>query len=174
VTRKRTPAGLTGGHGGIADEVATALTTVTFFQGAVQHADEKARTVVAVQTMITALVAAQAGFLGSARSGSVPRLVLVGALICFALAYAYASLHVFLAIRPRTAAPSSENQFAFPSVAAGTAVTIRAAQREQAHELIRLLAALAMRKHHHVRSALAGTCALFASALVLVIAAVLP
>ncbi|WIX85527.1 hypothetical protein [Amycolatopsis sp. DG1A-15b] len=173
-TRRRTPAGLSKSRGQRGDELATTLTTITFFQGAVQHADEKVRTVVAVQTMITALVATQAGYLGSARSGSVPRSVLVGAVICFALAYAYASLHVFLAIRPRTAAPSSENQFAFPSVAAGTAITGRAAQREQAHELTRLLASLAMQKHHHVRFALAGTCVLFASALILIVAAVVP
>ncbi len=174
VTRRRTPAGLNDGRGRIGDELSTTLATVTFFQGAVQHADEKARTVVAVQTMITALVATQAGFLGSARSDSVPRTVLLGAVICFAVAYAYASLHVFLAIRPRTTAPSSENQFAFPSVAAGTAITGRAVQREQAHELTRLLATLAMRKHRHVRSALAGTCVLFASALILIVAAVAP
>ncbi|MGW3959255.1 hypothetical protein ACWED2_05495 [Amycolatopsis sp. NPDC005003] len=171
-TRRRTPAGLGNGRGG--DQLATTLTTITFFQGAVQHADEKARTVVAVQTMITALVATQAGLLGSARSGSVPRTVFFGALICFAMAYAYASLHILLAIRPRTTAPSSENQFAFPSIAAGTAVSGRAAQREQAQELTRLLASLAMRKHRHVRSALAGTCVLFASALTLIVAAAVP
>ncbi|MEV6646127.1 hypothetical protein [Amycolatopsis sp. NPDC051371] len=174
---RRAPAGTKDGRGEIGDELATTLTTVTFFQGAVQHADEKARTVVAVQTMITALVATQAGLLGSVRAGSVPRTILLGALICFALAYAFASLHVFLAIRPRTTAPSGANQFAFPSVAAGTAVSGRGNQREQseqAHELTRLLAALAMRKHHHVRFALAGTCALFASALVLLVTAALP
>jgi hypothetical protein len=173
----RAPAGLREGRGGAGSELTTTLATVTFFQGAVQHADEKARTVVAVQTMITALVATQAGFLGSTRAGSVPRMVVLGALVCFALAYAFASLHVFLAIRPRTAAPSGTNQFAFPSVAAGTAVSGRGGQREQseqARELTRLLASLAMRKHHHVRSALAGTCVLFASALVLLVTAALP
>ncbi|MGW4062603.1 hypothetical protein ACWEGE_30275 [Amycolatopsis sp. NPDC004747] len=169
-TRGRTPAGLGRGRGQSEDELAT----IAFFQGAVQHADEKARTVVAVQTMITALVATQAGFLGTARSGSVPRTVLFGVLICFAVAYAYASLHILLAIRPRTAAPSSENQFAFPSVAAGTAVSGRAVRREQAQELTRLLASLAMRKHRHVRSALAGTCLLFATALALIVAAAIP
>ncbi|WP_410572843.1 hypothetical protein [Amycolatopsis sp. cmx-4-61] len=174
---RRTPAGLRDARTGSRGELATTLTTVTFFQGAVQHADEKARTVIAVQTMITALVAAQLGFLGGARAGSVPRMVFVGALLCFACAYAYASLQVYLAIRPRTAAPSEENQFAFPSVAAGTAVTGRVGAREQsdqAHELVRLLAALAMRKHRHVRLALTGTCVLFSSALVLLVMAAVP
>jgi predicted histidine transporter YuiF (NhaC family) len=176
-TRRRAPAGRKELPGGTGSELATTLTTVTFFQGAVQHADEKVRTVVAVQTMITALVAAQAGLLGNGRAGSAPRAILVGALICFALGYAYASLHVFLAIRPRTTPPSGTNRFAFPSVAAGTAVTGHGGHREQAEqagELGRLLAALAMRKHHHVRSAMAGTCVLFASALVLVITSALP
>ncbi|HEY3482847.1 MAG TPA: hypothetical protein VGL02_28515, partial [Streptomyces sp.] len=85
---------------GTRGELTTTLTTVTFFQGAVQHADEKARTVVAVQTMIGALVATQVGFLGGARSGSVSRMIFLAALLCFACAYAYASLQVFLAIRP--------------------------------------------------------------------------
>lgn len=126
--------------------------------------------------MIGALVATQVGFLGGARSGSVSRMIFLAALLCFACAYAYASLQVFLAIRPRTEAPSAENQFAFPSVAAGTAVVGRGGPREQseqAHELVRLLAALAMRKHRHVRAALAGTCVLFSTALVLLVATAL-
>lgn len=174
-TSRRAPAGLKASYTRTEVELATTLTTVTFFQGAVQHADEKARTVVAIQTMITALVATQAGLLGGVKFGSGTRLVVLGALACFALAYAYASLHVFLAIRPRTTAPSSRNQFAFPSVAAGTAGTERMGMRDQsaqAHELSQLLAALAMRKHHHVRAALAGTCVLFSSALVLLVTSV--
>lgn len=164
----KAPAGLKGGAGRLEAELGTALTTVSFFQGAVQHADDKVRTVVAVQTMITAMVTAQAGLFGAPRPASVPRCAVFAVLLCFAIAYAYSSFHLVQAFRPRTRAPSARNRFAFPSVAAGTADPVLRTVRDQcaqAHELAGLLAALALRKHRHLRSALAGTCVLFAGGL---------
>ncbi|MEQ0565595.1 Pycsar system effector family protein [Amycolatopsis sp. NEAU-NG30] len=153
-------------------ELGTSLTTISFFQNAVQQADEKARTVVAVQTMVTAMVAAQLGVLGTPHAASVPRPVLVVVVLCFALAYGYSVFHLVQAIRPRTSPPPGDNRFAFPAVAAGTGCSLRQSVREQcaqAYDLARLLAALAMRKHRHLRFALAGTCALFASGLGLLV-----
>ncbi|GAB2735253.1 hypothetical protein [Amycolatopsis magusensis] len=158
-------------------ELSTALHTIAFFQGLVQHADEKARTVVAVQTMIAALVTAQLGMLGKPPTGAVSRLVILSILVCFAIAYVHSSFHLVQAIRPRTAAPSGDNRFAFPSVAAGSADLVHVPLRKQcaqAHDVIRLLAVLAMRKHRHVRSALAGTCALFPAGLGLMFTAAFP
>jgi hypothetical protein len=71
------------------------------------------------------------------------------------------------ALIPRTAPPPGHNQFAFPSVANDLG-PIRVSVREQhaqAHEVGRVLAKLAMVKHRHIRRAMYGTCALFASAL---------
>jgi hypothetical protein len=157
-------------------ELGTTLTTVSFFQGAVQHADEKVRTVVAVQTMVTAMVTAQVGLLGTPRSASVPRFAVFVVLFCFVAAYAYSSFHLVQAVRPRTSGPTGQNRFAFPSVATNPAEPLGGSLRgqcAQAHEMAGLLAALAMRKHRHLRFALAGTCVLFSSGLGLLVMTVL-
>ncbi|MBN6042022.1 hypothetical protein [Amycolatopsis sp. 195334CR] len=164
--RRATTSRLADGTG----ELTTALTTVTFFQGAVQHADEKVRTLIAAQSMITALTTAQAGLLLSRGHSPAVQVLAFALLGAFGIGYALSGFHLIQALRPRTKAPSPLNRFAFPSVAAGNAqiaeVPLRA-QCEQAHELARLLADLAMIKHRHVRRALSGTAAMFTSGLAL-------
>ncbi|WP_134731159.1 MULTISPECIES: Pycsar system effector family protein [Amycolatopsis] len=162
-SRRKVPAGLSGRAEAELDIV---LTTVSSFQGAVQHADDKARTLVSVLAMITAMATAQLGLLGTAHPPAVSRFVVTAVLVCFAAAYVFSAVHLVQAIWPRTGSPAPDNQFAFPSVAVG-AVEARPRsvrdQRTQAGDLALLLARLAMRKHRHVRCALAGICVLLAS-----------
>jgi hypothetical protein len=149
-------------------DLATTLSRLTLFQGAVQHADDKARTVVAIQTMLTAMVAAQLTFLADPHPTGGTKVAQLAILVVFASGYFQSSCHLLRAIVPRTAPPQGHNQFAFPSVAMSGPSPARSSPREQsaqAHELGRLLAHLAMVKHRHVRRALYGTYGLFASAL---------
>lgn len=148
-----------------ADELATALTTLTLFHGAVQHADDKARTVVAIQTMLTATVAAQFAFFLAAGP---MRVVQLGVLAFFVPGYVHSSYHLVRALLPRLARTSARNPFAFPSVAvaADTAELPVREQREHASEVGRVLARLAMVKHSHIRRAMYGTCVLFVSTVV--------
>jgi hypothetical protein len=157
------------GEGGVvtrnrpADELATTLTTLTLFHGAVQHADDKARTVVAIQTMLMATLAAQFAFLPAPGAMRVAQLVL---LAIFVPGYVHSSCHLLRALLPRMAQTSARNPFAFPSVAVAADVTGLLPVDEQcahAHEVGRVLARLAMMKHWHIRRAMYGTCALFVS-----------
>ena len=147
-----------------AAELATTLATLTLFHSAVQHADDKARTVVAIQTMLTAMVAAQLTFLVKPGAATFAQWVI---LAVFVPGYLQSSCHLLRALIPRTAPTPGHNQFAFPNVANDLG-PIRVSVREQcvqAHEVGRVLAKLAMVKHRHIRRAMYGTCALFASAL---------
>ena len=147
-----------------AAELATTLATLTLFYGAVQHADDKARTVVAIQTMLTAMIAAQLTFLVEPGAATFAQWVI---LAVFVPGYLQSLYHLLRALIPRTAPTPGHNQFAFPSVANDLG-PIRVSVREQcaqAHEVGRVLAKLAMVKHRHIRRAMYGTCALFASAL---------
>ncbi|EOD65626.1 hypothetical protein [Amycolatopsis vancoresmycina] len=149
---------------GLVRELDTALSTVTSFQGAVQHADEKVRTVVAVQSTITALVAAQLAFLPAAQPAAGLRTAVFAILACFVAGYGYSAFQLVQALRPRTERLAVPNRFAFPTVAGAAGPPARAPVRRQcaeAHQLSRLLAELAMVKHRHVRRALAGTGVLF-------------
>jgi hypothetical protein len=146
-----------------AAELATTLATLTLFHSAVQHADDKARTVVAIQTMLTAMVAAQLTFLVEPGAAMSAQFVI---LAVFVTGHLQSSYHLLRAITPRIVPNSQYNQFAFPSVANDLS-PIRMSTREQcaqAHEVGRVLANLAMVKHRHIRRAMYGTCALFASA----------
>lgn len=147
-----------------ADELATTLTTLTLFHGAVQHADDKARTVVAIQTMLMATVAAQFAFLVGPGAARVAQLAI---LAVFVPGYVQSSCHLLRALLPRLAPTSAHNQFAFPSVATdpGAAPVSVQDQCLHAHEVTRVLANLAMVKHRHIRRAMYGTCALFVSTL---------
>jgi hypothetical protein len=153
------------GVSGVAEELGTALNTVASFQGAVQHADEKVRTVVAVQSTVTALVAAQLAFLLAAQPGYAVRTVVLAVLALFVAGYLYSAYELVQALRPRTDRPAGPNRFAFPTMAgAPHAIVPEPTRRQQcaeARELAALLADLAMVKHRHVRRALAGTCVLF-------------
>jgi hypothetical protein len=149
---------------GLARELDTALSTVTSFQGSVQHADDKVRTVVAVQSTITALVAAQLAFLPSLPAASGWRAAVFAILAVFVIGYGCSAYELVQALRPRTERLAVPNRFAFPTVAGGAAALVPVPVRRQcaeAHELARLLADLAMVKHRHVRRALAGTGVLF-------------
>lgn len=145
-----------------ADELATTLTTLTLFHGAVQHADEKARTVVAIQTMLMATVAAQFAFLLTPGAMRVAQLTV---LAIFVPGYVHSSCHLLRALLPRMAQTSARNPFAFPSVAVAASRTELPVgeQCTHAHEVSRVLARLAMVKHWHIRRAMYGTCALFVS-----------
>ncbi|WP_410611672.1 hypothetical protein [Amycolatopsis sp. lyj-109] len=145
-------------------ELDTALSTITSFQGAVQHADDKVRTVVAVQSTITALVAAQLAFLPAVQPAAWLRTAVFAILACFVMGYGYSAYELVQALRPRTERLAVPNRFAFPTVAGGGVTTVPGPVRRQcaeAHQLSRLLADLAMVKHRHVRRALAGTVVLF-------------
>ena len=145
-------------------ELDTALSTVTSFQGAVQHADDKVRTVVAVQSTITALVAAQLAFLPAVRMESGLRAAVFAILAFFVSGYVYSAYELVQALRPRTERLTAPNRFAFPTVAGGSPSRAPVPLRQQcaeAHQLSRLLADLAMVKHRHVRRALTGTAVLF-------------
>ncbi|MEV4052424.1 hypothetical protein AB0J55_14675 [Amycolatopsis sp. NPDC049688] len=149
---------------GLVRELETALSTVTSFQGAVQHADDKVRTVVAVQSTITALVAAQLAFLPAVQPGTGLRTAVFAILACFLAGYGYSAYQLFQALRPRTERLTVPNRFAFPTVAGGAGPPAPVPVHRQcaeAHQLSRLLADLAMVKHRHVRRALAGTGVLF-------------
>jgi hypothetical protein len=147
-----------------ADELATTLTTLTLFHGAVQHADDKARTVVAIQTMLMATVAAQFAFLVGPGAARVAQLAI---LAVFVPGYVQSSCHLLRALLPRLAPTSTHNQFAFPSVATDPGATRVSVQDQcvHAHEVTRVLANLAMVKHRHIRRAMYGTGALFVSTL---------
>jgi hypothetical protein len=147
------------------DELATTLATLSMFQGNVQHADDKARTVVAIQTMLMATVAAQFTLL--VNSG-VAHTILLAVLAVFVLGYAQSSIHLLRALIPRMAPASMHNPFAFPSVATGPGSATPQLVQEQcvhAHEVSHRLAQLAMLKHQHVRRAMYGTGALVVSTL---------
>lgn len=148
----------------LADELATTLTTLTLFHGAVQHADDKARTIVAIQTMLLTTVAAQFAFLVGP---GVARVAQLAVLAVFVPGYVQSSCHLLRALLPRLAPTSAHNRFAFPSVAAApgaSPVTVRE-QCLHAQEVSRVLAHLAMVKHRHIRRAMYGTYALFVAAL---------
>jgi hypothetical protein len=147
-----------------AAELVTTLATLTLFHSAVQHADDKARTVVAIQTMLTAIVAAQLTFLVGPSTATFARLVIM---TVFVLGYLQSSCHLLRVLIPRMPPTSGYNRFAFPSVANNLGpiqVSVRE-QCAQAHEVSRVFANLAMVKHRHIRRAMYGTYALFASAL---------
>lgn len=146
------------------DELATTLSTLTLFHGAVQHADDKARTIVAIQTMLMATVTAQFAFLAAS---DVARLVHLAVLAIFVPAYVYSSSHLLRTLLPRIAQTSAYNRFAFPSVATdtGTATVSVREQCAHAHEVSRVLANLAIAKHRHVRRAMLGTSVLFVGTL---------
>ncbi|MEV6832731.1 hypothetical protein [Amycolatopsis sp. NPDC051102] len=148
---------------GLVRELDTALSTVTSFQGAVQHADDKVRTVVAVQSTITALVAAQLAFLTAIQPAAGLRTAVFAILACFVAGYGYSACELVQALRPRTERLAVPNRFAFPTVAGGGPAAPVPVRRQcaEAHQLSRLLAELAMVKHRHVRRALAGTGVLF-------------
>ncbi|GAB3148778.1 hypothetical protein GCM10027258_44350 [Amycolatopsis stemonae] len=141
-------------------ELGTTLTTVTSFQGAVHHADEKARTVVAVHSTVTALVAAQLTFLSATHPAPALRTVVLVILAFFVAGSIFSAYQLVQALRPRIQRPAEPNRFAFPSVAGSTGTVAPVSARQQcaeAQQVARLLADLAMRKHRHVRRALAGT-----------------
>jgi uncharacterized membrane protein len=149
---------------GLLRELDTALSTVASFQGAVQHADEKVRTVVAVQSTIAALVAAQLALLPAVQPGAGLRTAVFAILAVFVTGYGYSAYELVQALRPRTERFAVPNRFAFPTVAGGSHLLVPVPVRRQcaeAHQLSRLLAELAMVKHRHVRRALAGTGVLF-------------
>jgi hypothetical protein len=151
-----------------AGELTTTLNTLALFQGAIQHADDKARTVVAIQTMLTAMVAAQLTFLVDPNPTSSVKVARLVILAIFVPGYLQSSYHLLRAVIPRMAPTSGRNQFAFPSIAVDYPSPIRVWPRNQhvqAREVGRALANLAMVKHRHVRRAMYGTCALFTSAL---------
>jgi hypothetical protein len=147
-----------------AAELATTLATLTLFHSAVQHADDKARTVVAIQTMLTAMVAAQLTFLVKPGAATLAQLAILSV---FVPGYFHSSYHLLRALVPRTVPTSEHNRFAFPSVATDLGPIRVSAQEQcaQAHEVGRVLANIAMVKHRHIRRAMYSTCALFASAL---------
>jgi len=155
-----------------AAELATTLATLTLFHSAVQHAGDKARTVVAIQTMLTAMVAAQLTFLVGPGAAMSPQLVI---LAVFVPGHLQSSYHLLRAFIPRTAPTLEYNRFAFPSVAndLGPIRVSTWEQCAQAHEVGRVLANLAMVKHRHIRRAMYGTCALFASAVGLLVLTVI-
>jgi hypothetical protein len=149
-------------------ELTITLSTLTLFQGAVQHADDKARTVVAIQTALTAMVAAEVTFLVDPQPTGSARIGLLVVLAVFVSGYLQSTSHLLRALIPRTATVSGRNQFAFPSVASDVPSVARLSLREQcvhAAEVGRVLANIAMVKHRHVRRAMYGTGALFISAL---------
>lgn len=143
-----------------ADELSITLATLTLFHSAVQHADDKARTVVAIQTMLMAAGAAQFAFL---LAPGVARVAQLAILAIFVPGYIQSSCHLIRALLPRIAPTSAHNQFAFPSVATdlGTAQPSVREQCTHAHEVSRALARIAMVKYRHIRRAMYGTCALF-------------
>jgi hypothetical protein len=147
-----------------ADELATTLTTVSLFHGAVLHADDKARTVVAIQTMLMATVAAQSAFLVASGAARAAQLVI---LAIFATGYVQSSCHLLRALLPRMAPTSMYNRFAFPSVSTGPGAMQLPIQEQcvHAYEVSQILARLAMVKHRHIRRAIYGTCVLFVSAI---------
>lgn len=147
-----------------ADELATTLTTLTLFHGAVQHADDKARTIVAIQTMLMATVVAQLAFLAPPGPARVAQLAI---LAIFVPGYVQSSCHLLGVLLPRMAPTSAHNRFSFPSVATHPGAAVVSAQEKclHAHEVSQALAHLAMIKHRHIRRAMYGLCVLFASAL---------
>src|SRR5262245_3348919 len=98
-----------------ADELATTLNTLTLFQAAVQHADDKARTVMAIQTTLAAMVAAQLTFLADPAGPA--RIVRLMVLAIFAAGYLQSSCALLRALAPRMVPMPGRNRFAFPSVA---------------------------------------------------------
>jgi hypothetical protein len=119
--------------------------------------------VVAVQSTITALVAAQLTFLPEAQPPSL-RAVVFAVLTLFVAGYVYSAYELVQALRPRTERLADPNRFAFPTVSGASGVVGPASARQQcaeAQQLAGLLAELAMVKHRHVRRALAGTSVLF-------------
>jgi hypothetical protein len=147
-------------------ELTSALAAVTSFQGAVQQADDKIRTLITVLGMQAGFVTAQLGLLARNSQTRVPGLVV---LALFAVALVLAGVQLFLALRPNTdGPPGAGNRFAFPSVALHSwpvGGSLRAQCRE-AREVARLLARLAMVKHRRVRRAMMWTGCAFLSSLV--------
>jgi hypothetical protein len=124
--------------------------------------------VVAIQTMLTAMVATQLTFLVDPYPTGTIKIARLVILAIFVPGYLQSSLHLLFALIPRTALIVGRNQFAFPSVAGDEPSPVRVSPRSQgvqAWEVSRSLAILAMVKHRHVRRAIYGTSALFASAL---------
>lgn len=148
------------------EELSSALATVNFFQGAVQHADDKARTVITLLGVLAAFTTAQFGYFlrpDLVGAGRLPTLV---ALALFALTYAGAVIHIVCAIVPNTVGPPRSNRFSFPSVAHQPdgwcpQLCPRAACQE-AWQLAKILARRALIKHRHVRSAIGWTACAYA------------
>lgn len=156
----------------------TALATVASFQGAVQHADEKLRTAVTVEGMLTAFMTAEVSFLSKQATSEVVRILLFLLLGAFVVSCVVSGVHIFQALRPRTVGPVGYNQFAFPNVASDAhSLQTQSSARQQcaeARRLAKVLAQLAMIKHHHVRRALVWMIGAFASSLATLLLFVLP
>ncbi|AHI01022.1 hypothetical protein [Kutzneria albida] len=160
---------------GTDEGLGVALTTVASFQGAVQHADDKIRTIAALLGTLAAFVAAQLALFAKPAYGVTDNALVIVALCAFVLSNAAAGLHLFRGLTPRTGIPEHPNRFAFPSVAVHPSATCWvpepvAAQREDALRLARVLARLAMAKNRHVRWGLLWTAGAYFSSLVMLVA----
>ncbi|GAA2795207.1 hypothetical protein [Saccharopolyspora taberi] len=138
-----------------------ALATMGSFQGVVQHADEKVRTLVAVHGGLTAFMTAQLGLLAKPALPSQASIVGITLLGVFVAGSVLSGVHLFQALRSRTAGPSEPNRFAFPNVAAGVRPLTQHddlnRQCAEAWRVAKLLAELAVAKHRHVNRALMWT-----------------
>jgi hypothetical protein len=150
-----------------------ALANVASFQGAVQHADDKAKTVVTVLGMLTAFVATQLGLFVKIGSIGFTQLLALAILVAFFVAHVVAGIHLFHVLVPRLDDPGGENRFAFPSVARELILPATTSMRvcgDEAWRLAGLLARRAVVKHGHVRKALYWTsCAYISSVTSLVL-----
>lgn len=150
-----------------------ALVNVASFQGAVQHADDKAKTVVTVLGMLTAFVAAQLGLFVKATAMGFTQLLALAILVVFFVAHVAAGVHLLHVLAPRLGVMGDLNRFAFPSVARQLIPPLPASARvcgDEAWQLAALLARRAVAKHDHVRKALHwASCAYVSSVLSLVL-----
>lgn len=151
-------------------ELTVTLATVTSFQGAVQHADDKLRTIVAVLGMVTAFLGAQLAVFARPTAPGLSDISCLIAVSLFLVCELAAGMHVFRGLSPYTRAPSLPNRFAFPSVAGlnGGLLPCTSVREQclQAWQLAGMLARLAMQKNRHIRHALTWTGCAYLSSMV--------
>jgi hypothetical protein len=127
-----------------------ALSTAASLQASIRHADTKAATLLSIQGGVATIAVDQASplFAGSGR----PMVAAVIVVIILSGSLGVGAWHLAMAVIPRLTGPAGPNRFAFPVTRSGHRPTLNVQdQCDEAWDLVAVLGATAMAKHHRVR-----------------------
>lgn len=131
-------------------DLRSALYTATSLQTTIRHADGKARIMLGLLGGSVVVVLQQAPTLGRCDNALLLTAAAVAAMV-WLTALAAAGWQLLAAVSPRLSPASPANRFAFPAIRPAT-IGVRE-QRNEAWELVSVLAGIAVDKHSQVRRA---------------------